>query len=200
MNKMISITYHSFFKNFFRFVLVATLVIGPMQNAYSWDLLEENNEFAGVRTHFNPAFGPFEVFFPDDGTQRAQDLLDLGFFGLYIECDTGEKRVGINYQLWNDKDRQWLAQPLAPVKRVNIKFGNSKPMSWNVSNSEWWPDGSKTAYRVLIFNNPTLFVKKINSVSSISLTVNANQEDYQLRFITKNLKKYNSYFKNSGCQ
>jgi len=199
MNKMISITYHSFFKNFFRFVLVATLVIGPIQNAYSWDLLEENNEFAGVRTHFNPAFGPFEVFFPDDGTQRAQDLLDLGFFGLYIECDTGEKRVGINYQLWNDKDRQWLAQPLAPVKRVNIKFGNSKPMSWNVSNSEWWPDGSKTAYWFLIFNNPTLFVKKISSVSSISLTVNANREDYRLKFITKNIQKYNSYFKNSGC-
>ncbi len=196
---MISLTCHSFFKNFFRFILVTTLVIGPMQNVYSWDLIEESNEFAGVRTHFNPAFGPFEVFFPDDGTQRAQDILDYGYFGLYIECDTGEKKVAINYQLWNDKDRQWEAQPLAPVKRVNIKFGNSKPMSWNVSNSEWWPDGSKTAYWFLIFNNPTLFVKKISSVSSISLTVNANREDYRLKFITKNIQKYNSYFKNSGC-
>ena len=116
MSKMISLTCHSFFKNFFRFILVTTLVIGPMQNVYSWDLLEENNEFAGVRTHFNPAFGPFGVFFPDDGTQRAQDLLDLGFFGLYIECDTGEKKVAINYQLWNDKDRQWLAQPARPAR------------------------------------------------------------------------------------
>jgi hypothetical protein len=52
---------------------------------------------------------------------------------------------------------------------------------------------------VLIFNNPTLFVKKISSVSTISLTVNANREDYQLKFITKNIQKYNSYFKNSGC-
>ena len=200
MNKMISITYHSLFKNFFRFILVATLVIGPMHNAYSWDLIEDNNEFAGVRTNFNPAFGPFEVFLPSDETQRTQDILDYGFFGLVIECDTGEKKALLQYSLWNDKDRTWDAQPLAPIKRVNIKFGNSKPMSWNVSNSEWWPDGSNTAYTMLIFNNPTLFVKKINSVSSLSLTVNANREDFQLKFITKNFKKYNSYFKNAGCQ
>lgn len=196
---MIPTNYQPTVKFLLRFIVTASLLVFPVHNAYSWDLLTENDVFTGVRTNFNPAFGPFEVFLPADETQRTQDILDYGFFGLVIECDTGEKRALLQYSLWNKKDRTWDAQPLAPVKRVNIKFGNARPMPWNVSNSEWWPDGSRTAYLVLIFNNPTLFVKKISSVSTISLSINANREDYQLKFITKNIRKYNSYFKNSGC-
>lgn len=191
----ISITY----RNLVTSILVALLVTGPLPNTFAWDALQENGEFAGVRTNYNPSFGPFAEFFPADSSQRTQDLLDYGFFGLYVLCDTGESIVRIQYSMWNEKERDWFALPLAPIKRVNVKFGSEKAISWNVSKSEWWNDGSNTAYLSLIFSNPSLFMKKLNSANTISLPINADRKDYQVKFITKNFSKHASKFKRSGC-
>lgn len=188
-----------YFKSFFSFVLTLILMTVPLQNAKSWDVLKRDGEFNGVRTNFNPAFGAFEVFPQADNSQRTRDIIDYGFFGLVVECDTGEKTALLQYSLWNNETKDWEAQALAPIQRVNVKFGNAKPISWNVSKSEWWPEGPKTAYVALVFSNPTFFMKKISSANSVSLTVEANKQAYQLKFITSNFKKYLSYFKKSGC-
>ena len=186
-------------KNRLIFILALIFLSAPSQNANAWDLLKENNEFAGLRTNYNPSFGPFTEFFPDDGTQKSQDLLDFGFFGLNIVCDTGEKIIRLQYSKWDSNEREWLALPLAPAKRVNIKFGNEKAISWNVSNSEWWEDGSKTAYLSIIFSNPNLFMKKLKTSGTVTLPINADRKDYQLKFITKGFSKYLSSYKKAGC-
>jgi len=173
--------------------------LGPISSAHSWDTETDTNGPFGVRTHYNPSFGPFEKFFADDGTQRSQDIVDSGYFGLWIVCDTGEKIVRVQYAKWDSSKREWFAVALAPVKRVNVKFGNEKPISWNVSNSEWWGDGSKTAYVNLIFNNPSLFMKKLNSAGSVSLPIEADRQNYQVKFLTKGFKKYGPNFKKAGC-
>jgi hypothetical protein len=188
-------------RNLSKLAIAGVLILGPISSAYSWDQLTEGegNEFGGVRTHYNPSFGPFEKFFADDKTQRSQDIVESGFFGLYIVCDTGEKIVRVQYAKWDSSTREWLAVPLAPIKRVNVKFGSEKPISWNVSNSEWWEDGSKTSYLSLIFNNPTLFMKKLNSKGSVSLPIEADRKNYQVKFLTKGFKNYVSSFKKAGC-
>lgn len=180
-------------------ILISAITLVQVSNSYAWDILRDDDQFGGVRTNFNPSFGAFEEFFPDDGSQKSQDLVDYGFMGLNVVCDTGEEIVRLQYTKWDSEKKDWFAVPLAPVKRISIKFGNTQPFSWNVSNSEWWPDGSRSAYLSIIFNNPKLFMKKIGSVNSISLPIEADRKNYQVQFITKGFKKFNSSFKKLGC-
>jgi hypothetical protein len=180
-------------------ILTCVISLAKVPNSYAWDILRNDEQFGGVRTNFNPSFGAFAEFFPDDGSQKSQDIVDYGFFGLNIICDTGEKIVRLQYSKWDSVKRDWFAVPLAPVKRINIKFGSSQPFSWSVANSEWWEDGSRTAYISIILNNPTLFMKKIGSVNSISFPIEADRKNYQVKFITKGFKKFNLDFKKEGC-
>lgn len=167
--------------------------------AHAWDeYRNETGEFEGVGTYYNPSFGTFTKFLPVEG-KKAQDLADSGFFGLYVGCDTGEKVVRLQYAKFDPKSKDyWTAQPLAPIQRTQVKFGNQKPISWKVSGSEG-SDESQTEYFRIFFSNPTIFVKKLSLSGTVSLPINAEQLDYTVKFITKGLKVYNSRFKEAGC-
>ena len=181
-------------------LLAISLTVTAIPKAHSWDELQyETGEFGGVRTYYNPSFGAFTKIFPDDGSKKAQDIADYGFFSLYIVCDTGEKIVRLQYLKFDTGIREWYSLALAPIQRAQVKFGTQKPISWNVSNSEWHDDGSRTAYKSIIFSNPTLFMKKLSSSGSVSLPINAERLDYKVKFITKGFKVYTSSFKKAGC-
>ncbi len=118
------------------FVAAGALCLAPMQPANGWELSVPGEDETLVRTYFNPAFGPFDVFLPPANNKKSWDIQNYGVFYLNVYCSGSKYLVLTRFQKWNDEESMWKSIPFEKSSSLSMKFGKSNVISWGTRLQE----------------------------------------------------------------
>ena len=173
------------------FLISILLSLVQMHTANGWELSVPGEDETLVRTYFNPAFGPFDVFIPAANYKRSWDIQNYGVFYLNVYCSGSKYLVLTRFQKWNDEESMWKSVPFEKSPSLSMKFGKSNAISWGTRLQEDI-DGA-------VITNSNLFLKKIKSVKTLSFPVLADGTKYQVKFNTAGFSKFIPDLEDAGC-
>ena len=171
--------------------LTALMTIGQISPAVAWELSVPGDNETVVRTYFNPAWGPFDVFTPPVNDKKSWDFQNYGVFFLSVICYEEKYVVLTKYQKWDDPESTWETVPYLKSPSLSMKFGSSKVVSWGTRIEEG-VDG-------VVISNPKLFIKKLSAAKSLSFPVVVEQTKYSVKFNTAGFAKYLPDLRDAGC-
>jgi hypothetical protein len=176
-----------------RVILAFLLAInlGSVQQTHAWELSIPGDDEVLVRTYFNPAYGPFDIFTLPANDQKSWDIQNYGVFFLNIYCWQEKYLVVTKYQKWNLEKSVWETIPFPKTTSLPMRFGTAKAVSWGVREM---PDVDGT-----VVTNPKLFVKKMLQVKNTSYPVTIDGQVYKVKFNTAGFSKFLPDLKDSGC-
>ena len=176
-----------------RVILAFLLVInlGSMQQTHAWELSIPGDDELLVRTYFNPAYGPFDIFTPAANDQKSWDIQNYGVFFLNIYCWQEKLAIVTKYQKWNLEKSVWETIPFPKTTSLPMRFGTTKAVSWGVREM---PDVDGT-----VVSNPKLFVKKMLPAKNFSYPVTIDGQVYKVKFNTAGFSKFLPDLKDAGC-
>ena len=177
----------------FRVILAFLLAInlGSAQQSHAWELSIPGDDELLVRTYFNPAFGPFDIFSLPANDQKSWDIQNYGVFFLNVYCWQEKYLVVTKYQKWNLEKSVWETIPFPKNPSLSMRFGTTKAVSWGVRVVKD-VDGT-------VVSNPKLFVKKMLPAKNVAYPVTINGEVYKVKFNTAGFSKFLPDIKDAGC-
>jgi hypothetical protein len=171
--------------------LTALITIGQLNPAMAWELSVPSDNETVVRTYFNPAYGPFDIFTLPKNDKKSWDIQNYGVFFLNVYCSEEKYAVVTKYQKWDDVESTWKTIPYLKSPSFSLKFGSSKAIPWGTRVEEG-VDG-------VVISNPKLFIKKLSAAKSLSFPTVVEQTKYSVKFNTAGFAKYLPDLSDAGC-
>jgi hypothetical protein len=171
--------------------LTALMTLWQFNPAVAWELSVPGDNETVVRTYFNPAWGPFDIFTPPVNDKKSWDIQNYGVFFLSVFCYQEKYIVLTYYEKWDDAESTWKMIPYLKSSSLPLKFGSSKAVSWGTRIEE--------GVNGVVISNPKLFLKKLSASKSLSFPVVVEQTKYSVKFNTAGFAKYLPDLRDAGC-